>query len=81
MLDRHRNEVKLPAVFGRIIRYKDYILQYLYSVDEELLREYWGVPEVSDNRIGQWCELVALAADRSVGYSLAKSIIESAFLL
>ena len=50
---------KVPAIFGRINRYKDLILETLLSEDESILKEYWKQIEIDENRLLQWCHLAS----------------------
>lgn len=72
--------IKMPAAFGRIKKYRKVIEQTIMNADEELLAEYWGEPVRSD-RLLQWCRLVALSADRGVGYDIAKGVLDNIFHL
>ena len=71
--------VKMPAAFGRIKKYREQILQTISETDASVLADYWGVDSVSDDRIGQWCDLVAENAQESVGYDIAKSVLKNIF--
>ncbi len=53
---------KAPAVFGRINKYKDLIMETLLSANEMVLKEHWQCLDISDNRLLQWCQISALAA-------------------
>lgn len=51
--------MKMPAAFGRINTYSKMIQDMINDTDEEILKEYWEVDQISDNRIRQWCQLVS----------------------
>lgn len=53
---------RMPAAFGRIQRYKDLIVETLMSVNSEVLKEYWMMLELPDNRLLEWCSKVAIYA-------------------
>lgn len=53
---------KVPAIFGRIDRYKDLLTETLLSANEMVLKEYWQYLNISDNRLLQWCKISALSA-------------------
>lgn len=72
-------ELKMPAAFGRIRKYYLMITELLEDIDEEVLKEYWQVNTIDKDRISQWCELIAVEADSSVGYSTAHSILSGIF--
>lgn len=71
---------RVSAVFGRIDKYKELIIETLLSTNDEILKEYWGTPDISANRIMQWCRIAAEAAgtnkeERSQIYELLKAIL------
>jgi len=72
--------IKMPAAFGRIKKYHDVIEQTIMDADEQLLTEYWGEPVRAD-RLRQWCRLVALSADKVVGYDIANGVLDNIFHL
>jgi hypothetical protein len=72
--------VSMPAAFGRIKKYHVLIQNLIEDTEPENLMEYWEVDSIADNRMRQWCQLVAAAADSSVGYSAAWSVLSCIFL-
>lgn len=70
-------EVLMPAAFGRIRKYHELIEETLDGIDVETLMEYWEVDEISDNRLKQWCEMIASAAssDPDISYSTAWKVL------
>lgn len=72
--------LKMPAAFGRIKRYKDLIVETLVQEDEKILCEYWNV-DVQNDRVFQWCELVAEAANSGIGYDKAWNVLSAIFNL
>lgn len=74
-------DVLMPAAFGRIHRYRRLIEETLNDIEPETLREYWEVEELKQNRLEQWCGLVASAAstDPSIDYSLAWDVLRGIF--
>lgn len=52
----------VPAIFGRIDRYKDLLTETLLFANEMVLKEYWQYLNISDNRLLQWCQISALSA-------------------
>lgn len=72
-------EVKMPAVFGRVEKYKHYIADLLSEIDEDILKENWNVIKVDNDRIKQWCNMVSIEASDSIGYSLSKSVLDNIF--
>lgn len=53
---------RMPAVFGRIQRYKDLILETIISTKPELIKEYWMLIDIPDNRLLYWCQRIAIYA-------------------
>lgn len=50
---------RMPAAFGRILRYKDMILEAIMSASPEILKEYWMMIDLPENRLLFWCQRVA----------------------
>jgi hypothetical protein len=57
--------LRVPAVFGRIQKFSSLIESTINECSESVLREYWNVGAVRKDRLLQWCELVAIAANSS----------------
>lgn len=72
-------EVKMPAAFGRIKKYYELIKETVEEAESQTLMEYWEVDEIAENRMEQWGHLAARAADSSVGYSTAYSVLSAIF--
>lgn len=53
---------RVPAVFGRIDKYKELIIETLLSTNEIILKEYWQNPNIGENRLSHWCQLASVAA-------------------
>lgn len=72
--------IAMPAAFGRIRKYHSLIEECLYETDEETLSEYWET-RVEENRLKQWCKMIALAAssDPSINYGTAWSVLAGIF--
>lgn len=71
--------VKMPAVFGRIKKYRYEIEEILNSIDEEILKNYWNVNYIERNRLVQWIKLIASSAESTVGYKIAYEALISIF--
>lgn len=71
-------EIKAPAVFGRVKKYRDDILELLEHIDSNILEDSWDC-KVGGDRLLTWCRLVSNAADGSVGYKTAMSILDGIF--
>lgn len=72
-------EVKMPAAFGRIKKYYKLIQSIIEEAEPQTLIEYWEVDNIEENRIMQWCDLVARAAESNVGYLTACSVLVRIF--
>lgn len=73
-------EISMPATFGRIRKYSELITAMLYEVDESVLSESWN-EAVEEDRLRQWCHLVARAAETypDVGYKVAWNVLKAIF--
>jgi len=73
-------DVKMPAAFGRIQKYHELIEHVIDETETEILEDYWEEC-IEDNRIQQWCNLVAKAAgsDPDVGYKTAWEVLAGIF--
>lgn len=69
------NFEKMPAAFGKIKKNRDLIIETILSSSEATLCEYWGVKEIAENRITQWCQIVASAVDEKIGYIKAYKLL------
>lgn len=72
--------LKMPAAFGRIKKYHELLQDTIEEADEQTLMEYWEADTIMQNRMRQWCQMVASAADSSVGYSTAWNVLSCIFL-
>ena len=69
----------VPAVFGRISKYRNLIVETITNESEESLKEYWSVNSIQCNRILQWCLLVSNYAIETLGFETAKEILFDIF--
>lgn len=66
---------KMPAAFGRIYTHRDLIAETILNANPSTLIEYWQVKELSENRIEQWCRIVANTVDMKIGsYNVYKML-------
>lgn len=74
-------DILMPAAFGRIRKYRELIEYTLYDVDVETLKEYWETDCIENNRLLQWCKMVAFAAstDPKISYSTAWKVLRCIF--
>lgn len=72
-------EVNMPAAFGRIKKYSKLIQETIEETDSQILMDYWKVDRIVENRMVQWRQLVATAAESSVGYVTAYSVLSEIF--
>lgn len=70
-------EVRMPATFGRIRKYKERIERIISEADEDTLKEHWGYLDIPANRIWDWCNRIALASKADV--RLARSVLHQIF--
>lgn len=73
-------ELRMPAAFGRIKKYRNLIKELIEETEQSVLEEYWQTP-VENDRLRQWCSLVSNFADSDpeVGYSAAWSVLCGVF--
>lgn len=65
---------KMPASFWRISENRELICKTILATDPETLKEYWQVDHISQNRIEQWCKLVAASSNQEIAYKLLAAI-------
>jgi hypothetical protein len=46
-----------------------------------MLKEYWGVEFIKENRLLQWCELVASSVDSQLSYHQVLQLLKGIFVL
>ena len=51
--------IKIPAVFGKIVKYKKQIIEIIHEKTESELKNFWNVEKISKNRVLQWCKLIS----------------------
>lgn len=71
--------VKMPAAFGRIKKYRYEIIKAIDSIDEDILKNYWGINTIVPNKLHQWIQLVATLAESTVGYEMAYEVLHEIF--
>lgn len=71
--------VKMPAAFGRIKKYRYEIIKTIDNIEDDILKTYWGVKSIAQNKIHQWIQLVATSANTTVGYSVAYAVLHKIF--
>ena len=76
----HGTFEKMPASFFRIAQQKDLIIDTILSTPEKMLKEFWQVKYLTENRLAQWCQLVAAQAEDTIGYSVAYNLLHSIFI-
>ena len=66
---------KMPAAFGRIYTHRELIAETILNASASSLIECWKVKELSENRIEQWCRIVANMVDVKIGaYNVYKML-------
>lgn len=71
--------VKMPAIFGRIERFKDSIIETINDSSEKFLAENWKEKVDKKNRLLQWCVLCSKnysedETERNIAYSVLTRI-------
>lgn len=69
----------MPAAFGRIQARKGIIRQTITSAPKEFLKECWNTKTIQDDRLSQWCGLVAREAYHTIGGQVSRQILEKIF--
>lgn len=69
----------MPAAFGRIKKYRYEIIKTIDNIEDDILKTYWGVKSIAQNKIHQWIQLVATSANTTVGYSVAYAVLHKIF--
>lgn len=72
---------KVPAAFYRIALHKDLIIETILTTPSNILKEFWCVNELDENRLTQWFRLVSVAADDNIGYNATYKLLCSIFNL
>ena len=70
---------KMPAAFFRIARHKDLIIETILGAPEKMLKEFWQVECLMENRLKQWCQLVALTQESGIGDTQVCYLLHSIF--
>ena len=66
---------KMPAAFRRIYEHRDLIAETIINANPSTLLEYWQVDNISENRIEQWCRIVAKTVEMPIGsYNVYKML-------
>lgn len=69
------NFEKMPAAFGRIYTHRELIAETIINASSSALLEYWKVKDISENRIEQWCRIIASMVDIKIGtYNVYKML-------
>lgn len=71
--------ILVPAVLGRINKYRNLIAETIINETDESLKEYWSVDSIQRNRIVQWCLLVSNYAMETLGYEATKDMLFDIF--
>ncbi len=73
--------IRVPAVLGRLVKYKDLIVETINSTEETELKEYWNVQYIDKDRISQWINLCIplLAGYNNIGNKTAIQIFHTIF--
>ena len=69
----------MPAAYGRVDKNKELIIETILSSSEDILKEYWGVDAIKENRLLQWCELVASSVDSKLSSQQVLQLLKGIF--
>lgn len=70
---------KMPAAFFRIAQHKDLIIDTILATPDANLKEFWQVANLAENRLAQWCQLVAEQAEDNIGYVTTYNLLHGIF--
>lgn len=70
---------KMPAAFFRVAQYRDLIIETILSTPSSMLKEFWGVDLLCENRIAQWCKLVETNMDGCFELQETRNFLYSLF--
>ena len=68
---------KMPAVYARVEEHAEWIIRTIMEAPEMVLKEHWNVDCIEENRINQWCKVVARSADNTIGYDDTYILLKS----
>ncbi len=68
-------EIKMPAAFGRIKKYSSQIKEIMNEIDAGILAEYWEVDKISENRLQQWCRIIARNTPETIEYATVWKVL------
>ncbi len=67
---------KVPATFGRIIRYSKEIVREILTTEENILGKYWKVNKIQKDRIAQWIHLISnYAENKELTYEQISNVL------
>ena len=70
---------KMPAIFGKIVKHKELIINTILDIPTEILIEYWNVDKIEDNRIAQWCGIVAAQYNKDISFEKKLELLNLIF--
>ena len=70
----------LPAVYGRLVKYRDQIIKKIWETEEGVLKHTWGIPYILKDRIKQWCSLVLQHINKEEDFTLIQEFLAQTFL-
>ena len=69
----------MPAIFGKIVKHKELIINTILDIPTEILIEYWNVDKIEDNRIAQWCGIVAAQYNKDISFEKKLELLNLIF--
>lgn len=79
IITTHGKFEKMPAAFYRIAQYKDLIIETIFTTPDNMLKDFWQVKNLAENRLTQWIQLVAVEADDNIGYMTTYKLLHAIF--
>lgn len=67
----------MPAAFKNVYELRNGIKEEILSLDEDELKNTWGVNELEESHIKQWCELVANVASNGIPASQIFEVMDA----
>lgn len=71
--------ISAPQVFYRLSLYRDIVINDILSESAENLKEYWNVETMWQNKIEQWCSIVA-NLNSSLGFDVCYDLLRAIML-
>ncbi|MEX1002657.1 MAG: hypothetical protein WDZ35_11125, partial [Crocinitomicaceae bacterium] len=70
---------RVPRILSQLHDYAPKIVRRIDEIDEELLKFYWKVNAIEENRIEQWKELIDRDASGGLGAKIPSEVFQSGY--